>query len=771
MTAMRRLFARQVARATGPGGRLDLDALADLVEAAYVEAERDRERTDRAISLMADELQEANARLLDAFEVVSEGLVLLDPKGRYVLFNRKFLELYDTAADAIKVGGSFSDSLRLGVERGHYLQAVGREEEWLAERVARHKGNHSAFEQHLRGDRWVRVEERRTANGGSIGIRVDITDLKRREEALRKRSEELLEAQRIGRIADWSFLLGQKTVWWSPQVYDLLGLPVADRDPTVDEALGRCSDDVAQRLFEAHSRIARSREIVSIDAQMRRGDGTFGDFVVTSKPILDEAARIVGFSGTIQDISERKSLERELETLAYFDPLTGLANRALFRKEVNDVLTRCTRTGQKAALLLLDLDGFKEVNDSLGHSSGDELLCRVAQIISPMLGPNCFFARLGGDEFAVIMSDVPNEAAVEKLAAAIIKRLSQPFLLERGDVAIGTSIGIAMMPRDGSNLSDVQRNADLALYRAKDEGRARHEFFRPEMSSAVQYKLVLAKELRQAISRSVGLSARYQPQVDATTGRVNAFEGLLRWNHPTLGAIPPSEFIPIAESSQLICDLGLWILREACRQAVTWSRAGATTCEVAINVSAAQIWHSDFPREVDAILRDTGLKPSLLCLELTESLLADRTERRIRTVLADLKGLGVTLALDDFGTGYSSLGYLTQLPFDKLKIDKVFIDQIVSSERSRSLLEGIIALGRGLNMKTVAEGAEHAEQVAILLELGCDVIQGYAFAPPLEPEQAMQFAAAHNLRAAAAQGGQQCSEFLASASARGRVAA
>ena len=768
---MRRLFARQVSRATREDGQLDIDALADIVEAAYIEAERDRERTDRAISLMADELQEANARLMDAFEVVSEGLVLLDPKGRYVLFNRKFLELYDTASDAIKVGASFTESIRLGVERGHYLEAVGREEEWLAERAARNKGHHSSFEQHLRGDRWVRVEERRTANGGSIGIRVDITDLKRREEALKKRSQELLEAQRIGKIGDWSFHLGQKSVWWSPQIYHLLGLDVPDRDPTLEEVLARCGEDVARRLFEAHSRIARSREIVSIDAQLLRGDGTYGDFVVTSKPILDPNERIIGFSGTVQDISDRKSLERELETLAYFDPLTGLANRALFRKEVNDVLTRCGRTGQKAALLLLDLDGFKEVNDSLGHSSGDELLCRVAQIISPMLGPNCFFSRLGGDEFAVIMTDIADEAAAEKLARAVIRRLSQPFLLERGDVSIGTSIGIAIIPRDGANLSDVQRNADLALYRAKDEGRARYEFFRPEMSSAVQHKLVLAKELRQAITRSVGLSARYQPQVDARTGLVTAFEGLLRWNHPTIGSIPPSEFIPIAESSQLICDLGLWVLREASRQAVTWLEAGSPAAEVAINVSAAQIWHSDFPREVEAILKETGLPASLLCLELTESLLADRTEKRIRAVLADLKGLGVTLALDDFGTGYSSLGYLTQLPFDKLKIDKVFIDSIVTSERARRLLQGILALGRGLNMKTVAEGAEHPEQVAVLLDLGCDMIQGYAFAPALEPEQAMQFAAAHNMRALAAQGGQHCFEFLASASARGRAAA
>ena len=252
--------------------------------------------------------------------------------------------------------------------------------------------------------------------------------------------------------------------------------------------------------------------------------------------------------------------------------------------------------------------------------------------------------------------------------------------------------------------------------------------------------IAIARELRLAITENVGLTVHYQPQVSLSNGRVTGFEALMRWNHPTLGNIPPAEFIPIAESSQLICDLGLWILRQAALQAKTWLDAGEPAREIAVNVSAAQIWHTDFAHDVAEVLKETGLPPHLLCLELTESLLADHAEGRVRSVLTALKSLGVTLALDDFGTGYSSLGYLTQLPFDTIKIDRIFVDGIANSESARKLLEGIIALGRGLGMTIVAEGAETAEEVAILGQFRCDLVQGYIFARPAAANDALKSA-------------------------------
>ena len=287
------------------------------------------------------------------------------------------------------------------------------------------------------------------------------------------------------------------------------------------------------------------------------------------------------------------------------------------------------------------------------------------------------------------------------------------------------------------------RNADLALYHAKELGRARHEFFHPALSEDARNKMSLSHELRKAVSEGSGLFVHYQPQIRLDTGHVTGFEALLRWNHPTRGLVSPTEFIPIAEASHLICDVGLWVLREAVQQAKAWQDAGEAPRKVAVNVSAAQIWRSDFAADVATVLEETGLDPSLLSLELTESLLADHTEGQARSVLERLSGLGVTLALDDFGTGYSSLGYLKQLPFNKLKIDRIFVDGATESVHARELLRGIVALARGLNMAVLAEGAERDEEIAMLKEMGCDYVQGFVYARPQSADDAMAFAHRH----------------------------
>ena len=358
-----------------------------------------------------------------------------------------------------------------------------------------------------------------------------------------------------------------------------------------------------------------------------------------------------------------------------------------------------------------------------------------------VLGTDHFLARLGGDEFAIIVPKCGDQSAIERLAGEVIAALSGSIVLdERGEVTVETSVGIVLIPRDGATASDLLRNADLALYRAKEEGRGRFAVFKPDMHTAVQHKTELARDLRRDVSENVGLTVNYQPQIGLSTGRVMGFEALMRWNHPTRGDVPPSEFIPVAESSRLICDLGLWILRHAAIQAKAWLDAGEPPREVAVNLSAAQLWYTDVVREVAGILEETGLPPHLLCIELTESLLADHAECRVRTVLRGLKDLGVSLALDDFGTDYSSLGYLTQLPFDKLKIDRIFVDGITNSDRARELLKGIIALGSGLGMAVVGEGAEKPEEIEILRKLGCDLAQGYVFARPLVAADALTFA-------------------------------
>ncbi|MDX2201227.1 MAG: EAL domain-containing protein [Hyphomicrobiaceae bacterium] len=557
--------------------------------------------------------------------------------------------------------------------------------------------------------------------------------------ALRQRSRQLAEAQRLGKIGDWTYMLGATHQDWGPELYELLRFEHVPRPVAYELVMASYLEDGEARLRRCQSEISRTGGSKSVDVKFRRGDGVIIDCAITSQAIRDSDGKVIGFTGTVQDITERKSAEEQLVKLAFHDPLTGLANRALFVREMDEVLADCGRTGRAAALLLLDLDRFKEVNDSLGHSSGDDLLVKVGHLIGRVLDPSHFLARLGGDEFAIIARQAGGAEAVARLAHDVIAAVSGTVPLERGEVTISTSIGIAMVQGAGMSSTEFLRNADLALYDAKEKGRGRFAFFRPEMDEAVQHKVVIARELRHAIADGRGLDVHYQPQVDLATGLVCGYEALVRWRHPTLGPIPPREFVPIAESSHLIIDLGLWVLQQAALQARAWQEAGEPVLPVSVNVSAAQIWHSDLATDVARILADAQVAPELICLELTESLLVDHAEGRVRTVLRALKDLGVRLALDDFGTDYSSLGYLNQLPFDTLKIDRIFVSGADGSPRARELLKGIVALGHGLGMSVVAEGAETSAEVETLTRIGCDKVQGFALARPMSAEGASAF--------------------------------
>ncbi len=557
---------------------------------------------------------------------------------------------------------------------------------------------------------------------------------------LRQRSEQLSEAHKLGKFGDWRMPRYGQAINLGQETLELLRLDPAQFKATPASVFRLFVGASLGRARTARAEVLKSGVPRSTDVKLRRGDGTVGDFTLICKAQLDSDGRTIGLFGTIQDISERKAAEEQLESIAYYDPLTGLANRSLFAREFDSSLYEFGITGGACGLLLLDLDRFKEVNDTLGHAAGDELLTRVGHIISRILGTENFLARLGGDEFAIIVRSNCNQTHLADLASQIVQTLSGSLMLDQGEVSIGTSVGIVMAPKDGRNASDLLRNADLALYKAKEEGRGRYAFFTPALDTIVQNKTTLANDLRRAIQTNSGLYVLFQPQYELRSGRIAGFEALMRWKHPVRGEVSPGEFIPIAESSSLICDLGIWILREAARQAKAWLDQGEPPRIVSVNVSAAQIWHSDFVTEVARTLKETGLPPHLLCLELTESLMADHGEGRVRKAMKALKDLGVTLALDDFGTDYSSLGYLAQLPFDKLKIDRIFIQGIAGSHRSRELLSGIVALGRGLGMEVVAEGVETQEQLTILRDIKCDLVQGYVFETALPAEDAIIYA-------------------------------
>ncbi|MCA2216499.1 putative bifunctional diguanylate cyclase/phosphodiesterase [Jidongwangia harbinensis] len=446
-----------------------------------------------------------------------------------------------------------------------------------------------------------------------------------------------------------------------------------------------------------------------------------------------------------RDISERKELQEQLVHEAYHDALTQLANRALFRERVADALRR-RGAGDDVTVLFLDLDGFKQVNDSLGHLAGDQLLVQVADRLRAAVAEHDMVARFGGDEFAVLVESPAGAPDPETVAQRIVASLHEPFRIEQRDIHVQASIGLAGAALSGivpdadpaataDGAEQLMRNADLAMYRAKAGGGSGFASYHPDMHAGLVARLETEADLRRALE--VGeLTLHYQPTIDLTDSRVIGFEALVRWQHPTRGLIPPLDFIGIAENTGLIVPLGRWVLHEACRQAVAWSRdAGGRPVKMAVNVSVRQFDRSDVPAMVAEVLAETGMAAEQLCLEMTESVLMTDTEDNLAQ-LRRLKDLGVTLAIDDFGTGYSSLAYLRRFPMDTLKIDRSFVERLGVQADDATLAGTIVQLGQSLGMSTVAEGIEDYGQFAALRRLGCTHAQGYYFSRPVPAAEA-----------------------------------
>ncbi len=450
---------------------------------------------------------------------------------------------------------------------------------------------------------------------------------------------------------------------------------------------------------------------------------------ISGRPVHDRFGQLRGFIGTGTDLTAAKRSEAEVARLARFDPLTGLANRAEIGNLLKQAISRRSGAARPAALLLLDLDRFKNVNDTLGHPVGDELLKQVAQRLVDAVSANGHVGRLGGDEFQVVLSETNSRAQVAAVANAIISSVSRPYFLDRAKVSIGVSIGVALAPDDGRTVSDLTRNADLALYAAKAAGRGVHRFYEKEMHAAADRRTMLEKDLTDALERGK-LRVVYQSVVTCRTEQVTGFEALVRWTHPDLGPISPAEFIPVAEESNLIERVGEWVLRTACAEAASWPVAA----RVAVNVSPTQFANPAFPNLVAQVLSKTGLAPDRLELEITESVfMAD--DGNVERQFDMLRRLGVRLALDDFGTGYSSLGYLQRAPFNKIKIDQSFVFGATEGHnQNAAIIRSIVTLAEALGMETTAEGAETEDQIELIRRLGCSHIQGFYYGPPIEAE-------------------------------------
>jgi diguanylate cyclase (GGDEF)-like protein len=426
-----------------------------------------------------------------------------------------------------------------------------------------------------------------------------------------------------------------------------------------------------------------------------------------------------GWATTLEDVTEGRRDQARIEHLAHYDALTNLPNRTLFQRHAEGLLLETE--GRQFAILYIDVDEFKRINDTLGHLIGDEFLKGVAERLRQSVGPDDFIARLGGDEFAILQNGIDSAEDVHALVARIYQALRTPFDCDGHQLASDASIGIAIAPRDGSDLLDLLKNADLAMYAAKAAGRRTYRFFDPEMEQEANHRRELEADLREALAHG-SFELHYQPQVDLGSDRVTGCEALLRWRHPVRGMVSPADFVPVAEETGLIEEIGQWVLRTACAEAATWP----ANIRIAVNVSPIQFRSETLSLKVAAVLSETGLDPRRLELEITEAVLIADDDAALAT-LNQLRALGVHIALDDFGTGYSSLQYLQRFPFDKIKIDRSFVKEVARNSSSASIIRAVVSIAADRNMVTTAEGVETLQQRETVQNLGCTQMQGFLF--------------------------------------------
>ncbi len=655
------------------------------------------------------EARAAHARLIGALDLIPEGLVIFDQDDRYVLWNWTYQDMFDQDHDLLTPGARFEDVLRARLARGCFPEATGREEAWVAERLAQHAQPQIRHEHQISPGRWCRIEERRTEIG-SIGLRVDITDLKEREDKFRLLFDSNPVPMWVYDRETLGFLAVNEAVvsHYGYTREQFLGMRLFDIRPPEDwDRLGtiaRSSDDT-RRQAVAWRHIKADGGAIEVE--------TYGRSIeYQGRPAVMVA---------VLDVTERNRAGRSIAHSATHDPLTDLPNRAALDRHFRERLADAQQRDDAFAVLCIDLDRFKEINDLHGHSVGDAVLCEASRRLREACD-GAFLARIGGDEFIAV-------AALDQAGmAALVERLEHVLDedLAIGDHAfsLGLSIGIAMHPRDGRDATTLIANADAALYRAKHDGRGTTRVFTSDMDQQLRERRARERDLRGAIERDE-LRLEYQPQ-STSDGRIIGFEALLRWHHPAHGVIGPGDFIPIAEESGLIIELGEWVLRQACAEAAAWPQP----LKISVNVSAVQFRRGDLQSLVHAVLLETGLAPARLELEITEGVLIENLSRAA-AVLRNLKALGIRIALDDFGTGYSSLSYLQSFPLDLIKIDRQFVSSLDHRDDSVAIVRAVIGLAHGLNLPVVAEGVETAGQRDILVTEGCDELQGFFIGRPL----------------------------------------
>jgi len=557
---------------------------------------------------------------------------------------------------------------------------------------------------------------------------------------LRTSQARLANAQRVARLGNWHYDLTTGTISLSAEGARLLGLVEGRLACTVAEFTAMVPDDDAARLQQAVTTTLRTGRAFRLDHRVTLNEET-RHLHTQASPTHDGDGNIDGLAGTSQDISERVENEARMRALAFYDTLTGLPNRVLFTDLLRAALARAQRLDRHVAVMFLDLDGFKSINDTMGHRAGDRVLEQVALRLRDITreydtiarggddAPALTIGRLGGDEFLLAITDLGHADDAARVASRILEGLRAPIRTRDGEIRVSASIGVSVYPEDGADVDELLKNADTALYAAKDLGRNTLEFYSPQLSEAAIHRMVLEGRLRDAVERQE-FTLFYQPQVDTRLGRITGVEALLRWQHPELGIVGPAHFVDTLEETGLIHAIGPWIVRTAADQLKAWHDEGFLAMQMAINLSGEQLRQPDIVEILDRAAMEAGVERAFIEFEITESILIGAGSQGVSAVNA-LKARGYRLAMDDFGTGYSSLSYLTHLPVDCLKIDRSFTADILTNTTHAAVVETIIDLAGKLNIEPLVEGVERDEQCDRLRELGCTRMQGYLFGKPM----------------------------------------
>jgi len=715
------LLLRQITKHLSKVGDLSPDgqAFMDAVNDAYFQADADRRMLERSLELSSRELLQANSEMRAVFQAIPDLLFRLDRDGRILECQAGgTADLYMPVAELLgrriqdvppsEAGERFADALRLLAEAGSV----------------------ASFEYALHQGGRVRHYEARIVplrESQRIVLIRNITDRQQAKAELEE-SLSLLKAT-LESTADGILVVDNEggILAHNGKFAEMWGTP--------PELLATC--DAKQALAHAASMLERPEAFVAKVRELHaRPDASSRDLLeLRDGRVFERYSQpqrmggvSVGRVWSFRDVTQQRRTEETIRHRAYHDDLTGLPNRMLFRDRFAQALGHARRHKQTLAMLFMDLDRFKTINDTLGHAAGDKLLQHVAQRLTVLTRAGDTLARLGGDEFMLLVSSIRQVEDASTVANHVLNALKQPFRIDGQELHISASVGISVYPFDGDDADTLVKHADVALYRAKERGRSTYEVYTPAMDEMALERLTLENALRHAIDREEFL-LHYQPQVNVSTGKIVGSEVLVRWARSDGTVVPPAQFVSVAEDSGLIVKLGDWVLRRACAQAQAWRAAGMPHVQLAVNLSASQFQRSTLIADVTRILEETGLAPDCLELELTESTIMRDPEVAIAS-LRRLRAMGVGIAVDDFGTGYSSLSYLKKLPISVLKIDRSFVRDCLYDADDAAIVTAVISMAQSLRLKVVAEGVETAEQVAFLHERGCREMQGYFFSAP-----------------------------------------